>query len=135
MAMFCKSCHVCQMTGKLNQVPQVAPLVPIPVMNEPFSRVIVDCVRPLPKTRNGNKYLLTVMCTSTRFPEAIPLRNIKAPNIVKGLIKFFKLVGLPNPFNRIKDQIFYQVYFSRLCMSLELNNILQVLTTLNPREH
>ena len=36
-----------------------------------------------------------VMCTSTRFPEAIPLRNIKTKSIVKALIKFFTFVGLP----------------------------------------
>jgi hypothetical protein len=35
------------------------------------------------------------MCTSTRFPEAIPLRNIKAGTIVKALTKFFTFVGLP----------------------------------------
>ncbi|KAL5019359.1 hypothetical protein ScPMuIL_005081, partial [Solemya velum] len=73
----------------------VAPLHPIPAFEEPFSRVIIDCVGPLPKTKSGNGYLLTIMCASTRFPEAIPLRNIKAPNIVKALVKFFTLVGLP----------------------------------------
>ena len=36
---------------------------------------------------------LLYMCTSTRFPEAIPLRNIKAKTIVKALIKFFTMVG------------------------------------------
>ena len=35
------------------------------------------------------------MCSSTRFPEAIPLRNIKTKTIVKALVKFFTLVGLP----------------------------------------
>ena len=35
------------------------------------------------------------MCASTRFPEAIPLRNISVKIIVKALIKFFTLVGLP----------------------------------------
>ena len=35
------------------------------------------------------------MCTSTRFPEAVPLRNIKTKSIVKALIKFFTIVGLP----------------------------------------
>jgi len=35
------------------------------------------------------------MCASTRFPEAIPLRNIKAKRIVSALIKFFTMVGLP----------------------------------------
>ena len=82
---FCRSCHVCQLVGKPNQKVPVAPLQPIPAVEEPFSRVIVDCVGPLPKTKAGN---LTVMCASTRFPEAIPLRNIKAKNIVKALIKF-----------------------------------------------
>lgn len=35
------------------------------------------------------------MCTSTRFPEAIPLRNIKAKTIVKALTKFSSFVGAP----------------------------------------
>ena len=35
------------------------------------------------------------MCASTRFPEAIPLRNIKSKTIVKALVKFFTFVGLP----------------------------------------
>ncbi|KAK0040803.1 Retrovirus-related Pol polyprotein from transposon 17.6 [Biomphalaria pfeifferi] len=83
------------MVGKPNQKIPVAPLKPIPAFEEPFSRVLIDCVGPLPRTKAGNQYLLTIMCASTRFPEAIPLRNIKASNIVKALIKFFTLFGLP----------------------------------------
>ena len=52
-------------------------------------------IGPLPKTKRGNQYLLTIMCASTRFPEAIPLRNIKTPQIVKALVKFYTLFGLP----------------------------------------
>ena len=55
---FCKSCLVCQMTGKPNQTPQVAPLVPKPVLDEPFSRVIVDCVGPLPRKGKGKPILI-----------------------------------------------------------------------------
>ncbi len=57
---------------------------------------MVDCVGPLPRTKSGNQYLLTIMCTSTRFPKVIPLRKITAPVIVKSLIKFFSLFGLPH---------------------------------------
>ena len=92
---YCRSCHTCQAVGKPNQKIPAAPLKTIPDFDEPFSRVIVDCVGPLPKTKSGNQYLLTIMCASTRFPEAIPLRNIKAKTIVKALTKFFTLVGLP----------------------------------------
>ena len=35
------------------------------------------------------------MGSSTHFPEAIPLRDIKALKIAKELIKFFTLFGLP----------------------------------------
>ncbi|XP_071959886.1 uncharacterized protein [Antedon mediterranea] len=92
---YCKSCHACQVVGKPNQKVPVAPLKPIPAFGEPFSRVIVDCVGPLPRTKNGNEYLLTIMCASSRFPEAIPLRRITAKNVVKALVKFFTWVGLP----------------------------------------
>ena len=91
----CKSCHTCHMVGKPNQTIPKACLQPIPAFDEPFSRIIIDCVGPLPKTKLGCQYLLTIMCASTRFPEAIPLRNIKTKTIVKALVKFFTFVGLP----------------------------------------
>ena len=91
----CKSCHTCQNVGKPNQTIPKASLQPIPAFDEPFSRIIIDCVGPLPKTKSGCQYLLTIMCASTRFPEAIPLRNIKTKTIVKALVKFFTFVGLP----------------------------------------
>ena len=78
MVEFCRTCHVCQTVGKPNQGIPKAPLKPIPAFDEPFSNVMIDCVGPLPKTKKGNQYLLTIMCASTRFLEAIPLPNIKA---------------------------------------------------------
>ena len=92
---YCRSCHTCQVVGKPNQVIPKAGLQPIPAFDEPFNRIIIDCVGRLPKTKSGNEYLLTIMCASTRFPEAIPLRNIKTKTIVRALVKVFTLVGLP----------------------------------------
>ena len=53
-----RCCHVCQMVGKPNQKPPVAPLKPIPALREPFSHVLIDCVGPLPKSKSGNQYIL-----------------------------------------------------------------------------
>ena len=76
VAKFCQSCHTCQMVGKPNQkIPKVC-LQPIPAIDVAFSHVIIDCVGLLPKTKLGNQYLLTIMCSSTHFLETIPLRNI-----------------------------------------------------------
>ena len=89
----CKTCQTYQMVGKPNQnIPKA--LHPIPAFDERFSRIIIDCVVPLPKTKSGCPYLLTIMCASTLFPEAIPLINIKTKTIVKALVKFFTVVDL-----------------------------------------
>lgn len=91
----CDSCHVCQIIGKPNQVVAPYPLYPIPVVGEPFERVIVDCVGPFPCTKAGNTFFLTIMCSATRFPEAILMQKITAPSVVKALTKFFSLFRLP----------------------------------------
>ena len=95
MLEYCRTCHVCQIMGKPNQIIPCAPLCPIPVVGEPFDRIVVDCVGPLPKTRSGNQFLLTIMCSATRYPKAVPLRNITAKSVTKALIKFFTTFGLP----------------------------------------
>ena len=43
---YCRSCHTCQVVGKPNQVIPKAGLHPIPAFDEPFSRIIIDCVGP-----------------------------------------------------------------------------------------
>ena len=115
---FCKTCHTCQVVGKPNQTIPKAPLKPIPAFEEPFSRIMIDCVGPLPKTKRGNQYLLTIMCVSTRFPEAIPLRNIKAKTIVQALTKFFTLVGLPKSIQSDQGSNFMSGLFQQVMHEL-----------------
>ena len=88
---YCKTCHTCQMVGKPNQTIPKAQLQPIPAFDEPFSRILMNCVGPLPRTKSGNEYLLTIMCTSTGFPEAIPLRNMKTKVNSQSSYKIFHI--------------------------------------------
>jgi len=92
---FCRTCEICQRVGKVNEVIHPAPLKPIPSLGDPFSEIIMDCVGPLPKTKKGNQYLVTIMDRTTRFPEAIPVRNIQTKNVIMVLERFFTMVGLP----------------------------------------
>lgn len=62
-----------------------APLYPIPAVSQPFEHLIVDCVGPLPRSKAGNEYLLTVMCQVTRYPAVYPLRSLTAKLVVKAL--------------------------------------------------
>ncbi|KAL5516317.1 hypothetical protein EMCRGX_G001610 [Ephydatia muelleri] len=73
-----------------------APLIPLPVVTEPFRRVAMDIVGPLPRTKSGNRYIL-VMCDydATRCPEAIPVKAIDAEHIAEELVRIFARVGIP----------------------------------------
>ena len=118
VAEFCRSCNTCQIVGKPNQSIPKAPLQPTPAFEEPFSRIIIDCVGPLPRTRSGNQYLLTIMCASTRFPEAIPLRKIKTKSIAKALTKFFSLFGLPKSIQSDQGSNFMSGVFQQVMHEL-----------------
>ena len=94
---------------------------PIPAFEEPFSKIMIDCVGPLPKTKSGNQYLLTIMCTSTRFPEAIPLKSVTAPKIVKALTKFFTYFGLPKSIQSDQGSNFMSGLFQQVMHTLGID--------------
>ena len=93
VADFCKSSRECQKTSPRRV--KRAPLIPLPIMDEPFSRIAMDIVGPLPRSRSGNKYILVVCDYATRYPEAIPLRSIDAEHVAEELVKLFARVGVP----------------------------------------
>ena len=123
IANFCKTCHHCQMVGKPNQgIPQT-PLHPIPAFEEPFSRILIDCVGPLPKTKSGNEYLLTLMCASTRYPEANPLRKINARSVIKALVKFCTTFGLPKVIQSDRGTNFTSNVFNQISRELDIKHV------------
>ncbi|XP_069976082.1 uncharacterized protein [Penaeus vannamei] len=117
---YCRTCDICQRVGKPNQVIPPAPLKPIPAFEEPFSRVIIDCVGPLPRTKSGNWFLLTLMCASTRYPEAIPLKRATSRTIVPVLIKFFTQYGMPRVLQSDQGSNFWSVMFQEVMKLLHV---------------
>ena len=92
---FVSSCHECQMAGKPNKKIPKAPMINFPVVGEPFEEVVIDLVGPLPKSKKGNQYILSIMDRMSRYPEAIPIRNGKAKTVIFHLIHYFTRFGLP----------------------------------------
>ena len=123
IAEFCKTCHVCQVIGKPGHDSPPAPLHPIPVADEAFTRVIIDCVGRLPKTKSGCEYILTIMCSTTRFPEAIPLRSIKARTVSNALVFFFTLFGLPKEVQSDQGSNFMSGIFQQVMYELGVRQI------------
>lgn len=120
---YVKSCHLCQVVGKPNQTIPPAPLLPISVPSEPFSKIVIDCVGPLPKTKKGNEYLLTIMDPTTRYPEAIPLKNITARTIVTKLLHFFTLFGLPRQIQSDRGTNFTSHLFESVVKELNSHHV------------
>ena len=58
------------------------------------------------------------MCASTRFPEAIPLRDIKAKTIVKALNKFFSVFGFPKSIQSDQGSNFMSGIFQQVMHDL-----------------
>ena len=102
-------------------------------MTEPFSKVVIDCVGPLPRTEKGNQYLLTIMCTATRFPEAIPLRCINSRVIVRELVKFFSWVGLSQVIQSDQGSNFTSELFKKVLKELSIKQ--QLSSAYHPQSH
>ena len=118
VAKHCRCCPECQKAQ--NRREQPAPLVPLPVMAEPFARIAMDIVGPLPRSKSGHKYILVICDYATRYPEAVPLRSCEAEKIAEELIKLFSRMGIPKEI--LTDQ--GSNFTSKLLA--ELYNMLQV---------
>ena len=121
---FVKSCHTCQLVGKPNQPIPNYPLQPIQVPSEPFEKIIVDIVGPLPRTKKGNEYILTIMCPTIRYPEAFPLKNISAKNVAKHLIHMFTTYGIPKEIQSDRGSNFTSNLFHQTLPELGISQTL-----------
>ena len=90
---YCRQCEVCQKTR--SRKPRRAPLIPLPILEEPFQRIGMDIVGPLPRSARGHQYILVVTDYATRYPEAVPMKNIDADRVAEELVNIFSRVGLP----------------------------------------
>ena len=97
---------------------------PITIKERPFERVIMDCIGPLPKTKSGNRYLLTIMCASSRFPEAIPLRAMSTKKVVESMTIFFIKVGLPKIIQTDRRTNFMSNLFKRVIGQLGAKHVI-----------
>lgn len=127
--------HVCQMAGKARPNIPTALLQPIPIAEEPFSRVIFNCVGPLPKTMEGNQYIFSILCATSRFSKAIPLRNTSAKKIVRALTNFFMKFGLPKEIQSDQGSNFTLKIFQQAFEQLVTETICIVPIIWNPKGH
>ncbi|GFS78687.1 retrovirus-related Pol polyprotein from transposon 412 [Trichonephila clavipes] len=91
---FVKTCDKCQRVGK-PQDKKKAPLKIVPVITEIFTKINIDASGPLPMTPSGNKYIITALCMSSRYPDAIPVENLCSTTVINALLQIFSRMGFP----------------------------------------
>ena len=66
------------------------------LIDKPFKRVAIDLVRPIsPPSKEGHRYILTLVDFSTRYPETVPLKNIDMETVAEALVDIFSHLGVP----------------------------------------
>ncbi|KAL5471089.1 hypothetical protein EMCRGX_G029165 [Ephydatia muelleri] len=89
---YCKTCEKCQKANrKFDKFS--AELHPIPVKDEVWHTIGVDLIGPLPITQKGNKYIMTVSCLFSKWPEATALPDKTATGVTEFLFLCFTRHG------------------------------------------
>ncbi|GFO14355.1 gypsy retrotransposon integrase-like protein 1 [Plakobranchus ocellatus] len=91
---YTNSCNLCQIKPRTGR-DRLAPFQQVPIVGEPFERVVIDLVGPLPVSSDKYEYLLTLVDVSTRWAEAVPLRRITAKDVAEALFSIFTRLGFP----------------------------------------
>lgn len=117
-----KSCRLCQLS-KPAQNTRVGQLVS-EIATRPFEKIFIDHSGPYPTSKKGNKYLLTVIDSFSRYTVLIPARNTAAKTTVH-LLKtaVFSYFGFPKYL--VSDNVpgFKSKEVAQMCLEYGISHI------------
>ena len=88
----CQGCASCQLR-KASTIATKGPLKPLESMY-PFELISIDFVGPLPKTKGGRRWILTIVDHFTKWPEAYATRDRSAATVKNCLLDYFSRHGV-----------------------------------------
>src|ERR1043165_479849 len=109
---YVNSCDTCQRRGAQERK---EPLIPIKIEG-PFYRIGIDIKGPLPRTEQGNRYIIVAMDYFTKWPEAKPVKNIRAETVAKFI--FEEIIcrhGVPKEILSDRGTSFVNQVIDKLC--------------------
>ena len=110
---FVQSCDACQRRGP--QVKRPEPMYPLKVEG-PFDRIGIDVVGPLPRTKNGNQFIIVATDYLTKWPEAKPTTDQKAVTAASFLYDHvFTRHGAPKELLSDRGRTFINQTLDELC--------------------
>ena len=92
---YVKSCAACQKHLRRTKRDKI-PIKPVTRADVAFQHVNVDIIGPLsPKSSRGHEYVLCLIDSCTRWPEAVPLKTLTAKETCDALLSMFCRIGCP----------------------------------------
>ena len=113
VAIWCKTCEECQ-KKKRDQKDQRHTHLPVTAAYT-FQKTCVDFYGPLPKSQNGNRWLLTLRDVFSRWTEAYPTPSATAEDAAKAINDFIFRFGPMEVLHTDRAQAFLSNTFKRFC--------------------
>ncbi|CAC5369319.1 unnamed protein product [Mytilus coruscus] len=117
---WCSKCDVCASRKRPNRKPK-APMRQYNV-GAPLERVAIDIMRPLPRSIQGNNFLLVIGDYFTKFVHAIPLKSQEAEVVARTLVdNFISIFGVPLQIHTDQGANFESQLFQELCKLIDID--------------
>jgi len=116
-----RECVRCQLSKTHQTVNLKAAVMPVPVRR--FSHVHIDLVGPLPAS-GGCTQILTMMDRSTRWPEAVPMREVSARGCAVAFVQHWvSRFGVPDVLTSDRGTQFTSSVWKLVCELLGIHHI------------
>ena len=120
---YCRTCDACQRSVPKGHVTRV-PLGSVPVVNTPFDKVALDLIGPVkPISALGHRYILTIVDYATRYPEAVPLKNMEAVTVAEALYHVWTRTGIPKEVLTDMGTQFTSDLYKGVCRFFGIHNV------------
>lgn len=95
----------------------------MPIINQPFARIAMDFMGPLPRSTRGHRFLLVIVDYATQYLEAIPLHGMHISRVANALLQLFSRVGFPKEILTDKGLSFTANLLRQLCHLLKVKQL------------
>ena len=120
---FCESCPTCISRKPMN-VTHKAPLQELPLPSNVLEMISIDLVGPLPKTVNGNTYILSILDYFTRHIHLVNIVDAKVQTVLRALVEnYCHIFGFPTSILSDNGSHFKNQEFQDFCHKLGINHL------------
>lgn len=120
---FIRLCQKCQ-ENKLVRMKNRQPMKITDTPTQPFEKIQIDIVGPLPKTSAGNEYILTIQDNFSKYSDAIPLPVINSVSVAYALAEeFISRHGGPRVIHTDQGRNFTSGMMKTFCKIFQIKQI------------